>query len=1315
MPISLNTIAKDDFFAVHRTKMNSLISTVNYNLLEWDNNLSDVKDLPTVLSNLNVYGQDVLYTQSESDAKYYDKTILLSEYSDSPELIVGGETNAQLRRKQANNLDMYIKNDLYTKTETNDTFLIAGGDNVTGELTFNNTVRASFGNGQIYSIYSDGVDARFINNTPNSDSVWSATTGGSDIQTVMVMDSETDHTKMSFYYDNILQAYTDDGGFTVVGELGANIVTAQTSMNVNGDIVYHEGNVGTALSVNQLSGSGYTLIQADNQFLAKGSNLSDLNDLSTSRTNLNVYSQTEIDNAIDTTFIKTNLMSEVPLFSAIDRETLLTNLNVYSIQEIDSEFQTGASTYLTKNNNLSDLADDSIARNNLGLGNHVTFGFDDSTTISYNAGTTDAISRSDHSHNILPIVDNRTVTETPDDLKPSSLSFNYKQDSTLGLGNIPTSLSAVLNIVPGSSYDADNTQHQLALSADQNGGRIHHHIATSGSTWGAWETLAYLTDTVANSDLLEGQNLAYTLNWNNFTNLPSTFPADPHNHDLDYINVTGDTMTGELILADNNALVIGGASARTAAKQWWFGDYISGSDTGYSFLNNFSGNLTNTSHNWDMYASNGQNVVGSMNQVWSISQSGNVDLYGTTNHLSDVNVNNNNINGVNSVIFDAGPAVQGVSTSTTNIKSSDLNTNKLALYDGSNVQKGAMYGSTGVFGLLDNNDNWSIKHNNGVSTDFYISNNDHVSFVNDYTMDLRGLQAFDYSTSWLKINPNNAFSGGVTFDQSIIRTDNKIEIGANGSVLSADNSEFKYNGDDVLLQNLTHIQSPSGGQLLSFDATVTGAIKITLPVLWTSTMVKFYVDVYNYATDTSFTVFISGYNSSPWLSTTATIIGGQSYPVRFGEDGINNCIIIGDVSDTWRYPQILVRDFHSGFFNTGVNTWNDGWGVSHISTLSGVSVSSTHNNPALYGPNNRPVFLDGTVSGPSITFENDDNTGFFKTGTDAIGVTCGSVHQLSMTDGTDGILMLSDINVNGNTLKDVNTIDLSNGTEIISDSDIRTIHNSSGSSSSISIHSSGITNGHIYGSGNDIGILDAGDSWSLKISDNVNTTFRVSNIERFLIDPTIIKHTSQFGNMSIGVSGSSYCDFTTTALEYRFDSDLYISGAAAKITLNGKNSIQTNSTWLYLNGDSEHTSGTFTPSNIRADGGFEVGISGGTFKCNGSEHTYNGNQVLNEDYLYLSSGTHSINSGGNKIIRNTWTGAYTFNISAIVNFNIGDEIILNKDHGLSDFIINTNVNMLLPDGTGSTNHTVSSGVAGAVHLTKRSSSEWSIKILLNRV
>ena len=58
---------------------------------------------------------------------------------------------------------------------------------------------------------------------------------------------------------------------------------------------------------------------------------------------------------------------------------------------------------------------------------------------------------------------------------------------------------------------------------------------------------------------------AGNVDWENISNLPEVFPAAPHNHDADYVNVTGDTMSGALTI-NNNLTVTGNATLGDSAS-----------------------------------------------------------------------------------------------------------------------------------------------------------------------------------------------------------------------------------------------------------------------------------------------------------------------------------------------------------------------------------------------------------------------------------------------------------------------------------------------------------------------------------------------------------------------------------------------------------------------------------------------------------------------------------------------------------------------------------------------------------------------------
>ena len=153
----------------------------------------------------------------------------------------------------------------------------------------------------------------------------------------------------------------------------------------------------------------------------------------------------------------------------------------------------------------------------------------------------------------------------------------------------------------------------------------------------------------------------------------------------------------------------------------------------------------------------------------------------------------------------------------------------------------------------------------------------------------------------------------------------------------------------------TYIAYPKDGRYRGTpdNASVTGYLKITLPQSWTSSMMKFDVDVFNYADNETMTYTISGYNyssgaNSAWHSATAACKTHQSNPkrnlsVRFGHDGTKCAIYIGEASTTWAYPQVTVKNITVGYSNYALTSWNAGWVVGYTTTLG--TISRTVTNP----------------------------------------------------------------------------------------------------------------------------------------------------------------------------------------------------------------------------------------------------------------------------------------------------------------------------------------------------------------------------------
>ena len=152
------------------------------------------------------------------------------------------------------------------------------------------------------------------------------------------------------------------------------------------------------------------------------------------------------------------------------------------------------------------------------------------------------------------------------------------------------------------------------------------------------------------------------------------------------------------------------------------------------------------------------------------------------------------------------------------------------------------------------------------------------------------------------------------------------------------------------------IQYPEGGTYVNSNASVKGALKITLPSINKQTMMSFDVHIYTYNGDgaSSVVYHIHGYNynSAGWHNNECRAysegIGAfANLTVRFGKDSdTTTCVVIGDVGENgteWSYPQVAISNVHLGFKKADFATWGTGWSISFITTLPS-SINGTHTN-----------------------------------------------------------------------------------------------------------------------------------------------------------------------------------------------------------------------------------------------------------------------------------------------------------------------------------------------------------------------------------
>ncbi|WP_177208094.1 phage tail protein [Pseudoalteromonas denitrificans] len=174
------------------------------------------------------------------------------------------------------------------------------------------------------------------------------------------------------------------------------------------------------------------------------------------------------------------------------------------------------------------------------------------------------------------------------------------------------------------------------------------------------------------------------------------------------------------------------------------------------------------------------------------------------------------------------------------------------------------------------------------------------------------------------------------------------------------------------------IPAPKGAVFNTQASQLTGPIKIKLPQSWSSTMLGFNVNVYEFNTDHSFQLAVSGYNyrnSSSWLNCSAFVSSGsRTYKVRFGHDGDTCCVYIGEDNESWRFVQLNITDLVTGYSSYEASLWDENWSISVGGQLA-ENITSTLIADAPYSAENKPNAEDiGALSTKGGVLDNGDNT-----------------------------------------------------------------------------------------------------------------------------------------------------------------------------------------------------------------------------------------------------------------------------------------------------------------------------------------------------
>jgi hypothetical protein len=212
--------------------------------------------------------------------------------------------------------------------------------------------------------------------------------------------------------------------------------------------------------------------------------------------------------------------------------------------------------------------------------------------------------------------------------------------------------------------------------------------------------------------------------------------------------------------------------------------------------------------------------------------------------------------------------------------------------------------------------------------------------------------------------------GRLTVDNSYIYAGTYVEAGSDmRAPIYYDSANTAYYGDfastsrlNVLDANsiytsgglstnggnsLLGVQSPGGASRANGGSTETGAFKITLPSgIPVYGMFKLVIHIYEYGQrGNGYEIHCGGHMYPNYMYNRFQVqYGTANAPlnVRYGNDGTNGCIWIGDTNTTWSYPQIWVSEFMMGYSNTSWTTWRSGWNIS--------LVTSYGNSGAMDGP-----------------------------------------------------------------------------------------------------------------------------------------------------------------------------------------------------------------------------------------------------------------------------------------------------------------------------------------------------------------------------
>lgn len=755
-------------------------------------------------------------TQSLGDGRYFQKSNKFSE--------LAGSARTADRQAAQTNLDVYKKADVRNKTELDARF---------------------FQKTETYN--RSQMDARYLNEESNLGDLTNMATARGHLDVYSKTESNNRYTEHGTeHYAGSSAKYGQLDGAPLI-RTNKDYMAVQTSHSNALMIVNYQPatsgyktptrwfwRAGSATSwatfdmgTTNIHG---TLTTTDTIQVPSGKHVKIGTDFLTTRawTNSQYYTKTVSDGRY---FRRTNLNDlfyeiKGAALSNAQRIKMLDNLGVYSKAKIDAEFNTGATTYLSKGSNLSDVPNKSQGLAALvelsgsaftNARNAMRAGFrTDSDRKYYNGTITGAVgvASGHHQHYNILVRDGGDVTTfggrryvmKPDDYQDSdgrSVYYDFKHGATISSPYLGWNY---VNTIAGYSDDSGGRAHQVSYGAN---GRMYHRYGTSDTAWSTFQTIAYLSDTVANSDKLGGKSLAWVRSWANLTGKP--------NFDDLYISRKDATaVTGTPTFQATTAMIIGGsAQASGADSHFYHGNYVNSTTPGWSIRHTYKGSEGGTNNAYELWMTDNKADKAAQRKVWRIQHDGKLRL-------------SQDMTG-KSAVFDGYVRAVGAGAQTHRLGSTDDNTTTW-ISSGNNKQsylyltEQSLHGMYFLYDGVSNNKGYiGMRYNNTNKTymDLHL-NNGVVNFAERPTWDGVGLARLTDkvadsnkldnldSSQFLRSDVDTTLRGlmKIRADRGLIHDDNKTMLKSR-----ADNHiELSAAGEDILLgyENTKHVRIYGG-------------------------------------------------------------------------------------------------------------------------------------------------------------------------------------------------------------------------------------------------------------------------------------------------------------------------------------------------------------------------------------------------------------------------------------------------------------------------------------------------------------------------